>query len=149
MCNNFLKCILPLYNNSSIAPISSKRIELSGAPSTGVGQTHSPGTMQRCLWITHYRSVDIIFVPNAWLSHFTCCNETLKNVANSLLKLTIPVICLGVSYMYLNVPSNWTVFGLSRMHFGIPKTTTSYKAHRNSIFHADSRIALCLLCTIR
>ena len=26
---------------TSIAPISSKRIELSGAPSTGVGQTHS------------------------------------------------------------------------------------------------------------
>ena len=29
----------------SIAPISSKRIELSGAPSTRVGQTHSPSTM--------------------------------------------------------------------------------------------------------
>ena len=27
-------------------PISSKRIELSGAPSGGVGQTHSPGTIQ-------------------------------------------------------------------------------------------------------
>jgi len=25
-------------------PISSKRIMISGAPSTGVGQTHSPGT---------------------------------------------------------------------------------------------------------
>ena len=38
-----------LKNNNyktSIAPISLKRIELSGAPSTGVGQTHSPGTMQ-------------------------------------------------------------------------------------------------------
>ena len=37
------------YNNSdktSIAPISSKRIKLNGAPSTGVGQTHSPCTMQ-------------------------------------------------------------------------------------------------------
>jgi len=39
------------YNNNnnyktSIAPISSKIIELSGAPSTGVGKTHSPGTMQ-------------------------------------------------------------------------------------------------------
>jgi len=31
---------------TSIAPISSKRIELSDAPSTGVGQTHSQGTMQ-------------------------------------------------------------------------------------------------------
>jgi len=30
----------------SIAPISSKRIELGGAPSAGVGKTHSPGTMQ-------------------------------------------------------------------------------------------------------
>jgi len=29
-----------------IVPISSKRIELSGVPSTGVGQTHSSGTMQ-------------------------------------------------------------------------------------------------------
>jgi len=29
-----------------MAPISSKRIELSGAPSTGVGQTHSLGTMR-------------------------------------------------------------------------------------------------------
>ena len=30
------------YNNykTSVAPISSKRIEFSGAPSTGVGQTH-------------------------------------------------------------------------------------------------------------
>ena len=39
-----------LNNNNnyktSIAPISSKRIELSGAPSGGIGQTHSPGTMQ-------------------------------------------------------------------------------------------------------
>ena len=40
-----------VYNNNnnyktSIAPISSKRIELSGTPSTEVGQTHSPGTMQ-------------------------------------------------------------------------------------------------------
>jgi len=42
------------YNNNnnnnnyktSIAPLSSKRIDLSGAPSTGVGQTHSPGTRQ-------------------------------------------------------------------------------------------------------
>jgi len=31
---------------TSIAPISSKRIELSGAPTTGVGQTHSSGMMQ-------------------------------------------------------------------------------------------------------
>jgi len=31
---------------TSIAPISSKRMKLSGAPSTGFGQTHSPGTMQ-------------------------------------------------------------------------------------------------------
>jgi len=31
---------------TSIAPISPRRIELSGAPSTGVGQTHSPSTMQ-------------------------------------------------------------------------------------------------------
>jgi len=31
---------------TSIVPISSKRIELSGAPSTGIGQTHTPGTMQ-------------------------------------------------------------------------------------------------------
>ena len=30
----------------SIAPIYSKRIKFSGAPSGGVGQTHSPGTMQ-------------------------------------------------------------------------------------------------------
>jgi len=29
-----------------MAPITSKRIELSGAPSGGVGQTYSPGTMQ-------------------------------------------------------------------------------------------------------
>ena len=38
-----------VYNNNyktSIAPISSKSIELSGAPSTGVGQTHSPGIME-------------------------------------------------------------------------------------------------------
>jgi len=31
---------------TSIAPIFSKRIELSDAPSTGVGQTHSRSTMQ-------------------------------------------------------------------------------------------------------
>jgi len=31
---------------TSIVPISSKRIELSGSPSIGAGQTHSPGTMQ-------------------------------------------------------------------------------------------------------
>ena len=30
----------------STAPISSKRIKLSGTPSRGVGQTYSPGTMQ-------------------------------------------------------------------------------------------------------
>ena len=29
-----------------MAPISCKRIEFSGAPSGGDGQTHSPGTMQ-------------------------------------------------------------------------------------------------------
>ena len=34
------------YYKTSISPISSKTIELSGAPSTGIGQTHSPGTMQ-------------------------------------------------------------------------------------------------------
>ena len=33
-------------HKTSIGPISSKRMELSGAPSGGVGQTHSPGTMQ-------------------------------------------------------------------------------------------------------
>jgi len=38
--------IVVITQQSSIAPISSKRFELSGAPSTGVGQTHSPGTMQ-------------------------------------------------------------------------------------------------------
>jgi len=39
---------MTIFNNykTSIAPISSKRVELSGAPSGGVGQTHSPGTMQ-------------------------------------------------------------------------------------------------------
>jgi len=37
------------YNNNYkilIALISLERIELSGAPSTRVGQTHSPGTIQ-------------------------------------------------------------------------------------------------------
>jgi len=40
--------MIHVFNNNykSIAPISSKRIELNGAPSTEVGQTHSPGTMQ-------------------------------------------------------------------------------------------------------
>jgi len=41
--------ITSLYNNNyktSIAPISLKRTELSGAPIKGVGLTHSPGTMQ-------------------------------------------------------------------------------------------------------
>jgi len=43
---------LHLYYNTdinyktSIAPISLKRIELSGVPSTGLGKTHSQGTMQ-------------------------------------------------------------------------------------------------------
>ena len=43
-----ISCCKPGNNNNyktSIAPISSKRIELSGAPSAGDGQTHSPGTM--------------------------------------------------------------------------------------------------------
>jgi len=31
---------------TSVAPISSKTIKLSGIPSAGVEQTHSPGTMQ-------------------------------------------------------------------------------------------------------
>ena len=31
---------------TSVVPTSSKTIELSGIPSTGVGQTHSLGTMQ-------------------------------------------------------------------------------------------------------
>ena len=35
------------YNyKTSMAPISSKRIALSGPSSTGVGQTRSPGTRQ-------------------------------------------------------------------------------------------------------
>jgi len=34
------------YYQTSKGPISSKRIKLGGAPSTGVGQTHSLGTMQ-------------------------------------------------------------------------------------------------------
>ena len=44
--------ITVLYNNNnnncktSIVPLSAKRIELSGAPSGGVGQTHSPVIMQ-------------------------------------------------------------------------------------------------------
>jgi len=42
---------IAFYNNNnncktSIAPISLKRIELSGAPSGGVGKTHSLGKMQ-------------------------------------------------------------------------------------------------------
>ena len=44
-----MKSLLNNNNNNyktSIAPISSKKFELSGQPSTGVGQTHSPGTMQ-------------------------------------------------------------------------------------------------------
>jgi len=32
---------------TSIVPISLKRIELHGAPSTGVGQSHSQGKMQK------------------------------------------------------------------------------------------------------
>jgi len=35
-----------IITKTSIAPISLKRIDLSGAPSTGVGQTHSLGTTQ-------------------------------------------------------------------------------------------------------
>ena len=42
----FVQTITIIMKKTSIAPISSKRIKLSGAPSTGVGQTHSPGTMQ-------------------------------------------------------------------------------------------------------
>ena len=47
----YMDVCVGVYNNNnnyktSIAPISSKRIELSGELSTGVGQTHSPGTMQ-------------------------------------------------------------------------------------------------------
>ena len=40
--------IIILNNNckTSVAPISLKIIELSGAPSTGVGQTSRLGTMQ-------------------------------------------------------------------------------------------------------
>jgi len=38
--------IILMTKLTSIAPISSKRIKPSGAPSTGVGQTHSLGTMQ-------------------------------------------------------------------------------------------------------
>ena len=34
------------YKTCNIEPTSSKRIELNRAPSTGVGQTHSPGTMR-------------------------------------------------------------------------------------------------------
>jgi len=42
---------LTLYNNNNnnyktIAPLFLNRIELSGAPSTVVGHSHSPGTMQ-------------------------------------------------------------------------------------------------------
>jgi len=42
----------PKVNNdnnreTSIAPISSKRIKLNGTPRTGVGQTPSPGTMHQ------------------------------------------------------------------------------------------------------
>ena len=42
-----LNIIIIINNNckTSIAPISSKRIKLSGALSTGVGQTYSLGTM--------------------------------------------------------------------------------------------------------
>ena len=36
-------------NWKTIASLSLNRIELSGTPSTGVGQTHSPGTMQSLL----------------------------------------------------------------------------------------------------
>ena len=32
-------------DKTSIAPLSWKRIKFSGAPCTGIGQTHSPGTM--------------------------------------------------------------------------------------------------------
>jgi len=42
-------------DNTSIAPISSKRIELSGAPSGGVGQTHSPGAMQSSSTIIRWK----------------------------------------------------------------------------------------------
>ena len=37
---------------TSIAPISSKIIQLSGVPSTGVGQTHSP--------VSYHRLTDLI-----------------------------------------------------------------------------------------
>jgi len=46
----FIKVAYRVNNNNndktSIAPISSNGIKLSGAPSTGVGQTHSLGMMQ-------------------------------------------------------------------------------------------------------
>jgi len=42
------------YKNS-IAPLSSKRIELSGASNTGVGQTHSAGTIQRSSTIIRWK----------------------------------------------------------------------------------------------
>jgi len=38
--------VIIINNCKTIAPISSDRIELSGAASTGVVKTHSPGTMQ-------------------------------------------------------------------------------------------------------
>jgi len=44
------------YNyKTPIAPISSKRIELSGGLSTGVGQTHSPGKMQSSLTMIKWK----------------------------------------------------------------------------------------------
>ena len=43
---NSLYVIIRIIKKTSTAPISSKTIKLSGAPSTGVGQTHSLGVMQ-------------------------------------------------------------------------------------------------------
>jgi hypothetical protein len=65
--------------NTSIAPLSSKRIELSGTPSTGDGQTHSPSI--RIRWtgnlarISEYEKVSFQMVTERnyaiwWLNLF-------------------------------------------------------------------------------
>ena len=56
---------------TSIAPISSKRIELGGAPCGGVGQTNSPGTMQSSSTMIRWKGNLGRMIKRVWKDEFS------------------------------------------------------------------------------
>ena len=119
----FLFLSLYYYNynyKTSIAPISLKRIELSGAPSTGVWQTHSLDTMQSSSTMIR------------WQGNLGMISKSEKESFQMLMEINYPIWWLNMFMEWIpkSMVSTWKIMSPSMsLTLG---TDNKWKPHERS-----------------